>query len=446
MIIQSLPRLKEIRHALKGREIVWFGTRGIDALGLFPLARPAMVVAQIAPISTDQLNGTQQDNLELRSRLRRDLDLYDIDRDIGLDAVGLKTEFLTKIDAPVVLVAYRAMEMLCRPSFCHPTLVMATPFHLLQRQLEYKPWVEQQLLRLEGVPVLKSTFVRDGDIDAISAFLSSGPSVGRCSTGAGGSGVFPFATEEEYFERLPNHADGFIGLTPLLDQATPLNVNACVYSTGEVAVFGASYQLIGVRGLTRRTFGFCGNDFGAASALPPETCDQIETCTEAVGRWLFQFGYRGVFGLDILWDDGKLYITEVNPRFQASTPLSASINQTMGFPDPMSEHIAAFLGLGAPRKIPVAEQTHACSQVRGRFPIAQVIHRNISTARLRATEMHADLVPKGVTIVGAPEPGIYIEREAMLFKSLHCDNITTDGYSVSEQAHSVKKAITVAAY
>jgi len=363
-----------------------------------------------------------------------------------LDAVGLKTEFLTRINAPVVLVAYRAMELLCRPSFCHPSLVMATPFHLLQRQFEYKPWVEQQLLGLQGVPVLKSIFVRDGDIDAISAFLRKGPSVGRCSTGAGGSGVFHFATEEEYFERLPNHPDGFVGLTPFLDQAAPLNINACVYSTGEVAVFGASFQLIGVRGLTRRPFGFSGNDFGATSRIPPETCDRLEHCAEAIGRWLFQYGYRGVFGLDVLWNDGRLYVTEVNPRFQASTPLSARINQALGFPDPMTEHIAAFLGLGAPRKVPVVEQTRACGETRGSIPIAQVIHRNISTARLRAAEIHADLVPSGVTIVGAPEPGIYIEREAMLFKSLHCESITTDGYSVSEPVHEVKKAVTVAAY
>jgi hypothetical protein len=446
MTNRSLTRLNEIREALKGRDVVWFGTRGIDALGIFPLARPALVTAQIAPIADDDLDGTEQDNLELRSRLRRDLDQYDIDRDPGLDAVGLKTEFLARIDAPVVLVAYRAAEMLCRPSFCHPTLVMATPFHLLQRQFEYKPWVEQQLLGLESVDVLKSTFVRDGDIESISVLLRNGPLVGRCSTGSGGSGVFPFATEEEYVERLPNHPDGFVGLTPLLDRPAPLNVNACVYSTGEVAVFGASFQLIGIRGLTRRAFGFCGNEFAAAIDLPAEVCMKVERCAAAIGRWLYQYGYRGVFGLDLLWYEGTLYVAELNPRFQASTPLSASINQALGFPDPMTEHIAAFLGVGAPRKVSVAEQIEGCREVRRSAPVAQVIHRNISTARLRAAKINGDLVPKGVSIVGAPESGIYIDREAMLFKSLHNESITTDGYSVSESVHAVKGAVAVAAY
>jgi hypothetical protein len=446
MTIQSMPRLKKIREALKGRSIVWFGTRGIDALGIFPLARPALVTAQIAPIPTEDLDGTEQDNLELRSRLRRDLDQYDIDRDPGLDAVGLKTEFLARTNAPVVLVAYRAAEMLCRPSFCHPTLVMATPFHLLQRQFEYKPWVEQQLLGLKSVDVLKSTFVRDGDIEAISVILRTGPLVGRCSTGAGGSGVFPFSTEEEYFERLPNHPDGFVGLTPLLDRATPLNVNACVYSTGEVAVFGVSFQLIGIRGLTHRAFGFCGNDFAATIDLPTEVCMKVQRFASAIGEWLFRYGYHGVFGVDLLWDKDKLYVAEVNPRFQASTPLSASINQALGFPDPMTEHVAAFLGMGAPRLLPVVEQVKACRDLRGSTPLAQVIHRNISTGRLRAVKIESELVPEGVSIVGVPEPGIYIDREAMLFKSFHSTPVTTDGYSVSESVRAVKSAVTVAAY
>jgi hypothetical protein len=421
--------LTEIRRALKGRDIVWFGTRGIDALGIFPLARPALVTAQIAPIPHDDLQGAEQDNLELRSRLRRDLDQYDIDRDPGL-----------------VLVAYRVAEMLSRPSFCHPTLVMATPFHLLQRQFEYKPWVEQQLLGLKSVNVMKSTFIRDGDIESISSLLRNGPLVGRCSTGAGGSGVFTFASEEEYFERLPNHPDGFVGVTPLLDHAVPLNVNACVYSTGEVSVFGVSFQLIGIRGLTRRAFGFCGNDFAAAIDLPIEVCIKVERCAAAIGKWLFRYGYCGVFGLDILWNEGKIYVTEMNPRFQASTPLSASINQALGFPDPMTEHIAAFLGIGAPRKVSVVEQTQGCNDVRGNAPVAQVIHRNISTVRLRAARINHEIVPEGVSIVGAPESGIYIDREAMLFKSFHNRNITSDGYSISEMVHAVKGAVSVAAY
>jgi hypothetical protein len=306
--------------------------------------------------------------------------------------------------------------------------------------------VEKQLDALGTVPVLRSVFVRDSDIDAISAMLAEGPLVGRCSTGSGGSGVFPFATVEEYCERIPKHPDGFVGLTPLLEGAAPLNVNACVYRTGEVAVFGVSYQLIGVRGLTRRAFGFSGNDFGIAAQLAPEVCDDIETAAVAVGRWLHQFGYRGVFGLDVMFYKGDLYVSEINPRFQASTPLSASINQALDYPDPMTEHVAAYLDLPAPRRISTAEQTHACGEVFRQMPVAQVVHRNISTGRLRTAEIHADRLPDDIRIVGVPAPGIYVDREAMLFKSLHSVPVTQDGYSVSEAVNEAKSAVTIAEY
>ena len=439
-------RMAEIRAALGGRGLVWFGTRGIDALGLFPLARPLLVSGQVAPIGEDMLDGVQQDNLELRSRLRRDLDQYDIDRDLGIDAIGLKTEFLARITGPVVLVAYRTAELLSRPSFCHSSLVMAAPFHLMQRQFEYKPWVEIQLLQLEGVSVLRSKFVRDDDVEAVVAMLDGGPMVGRCSTGAGGAGVFPFSTEEEYVERLPSHADGFVGITPFLDHAVPLNINACVYTSGDTAVFGVSYQLIGVRGLTRRAFGFCGNDFAAASDLDPAIFEKIETCARAIGSWLARYGYKGLFGLDLMWHGGKLYVSEINPRFQASTPLSARINQAAGLPDPMTEHVAAYLDMAAPAMPSLIEQAHACAAQIGSAAVVQVIHRNISTSRLRIVANRDGSLPDGVTAAGLPEPGIYVDREAMLFKSMHCRRVTRDGYSVSDEVHATKKTISAVAY
>jgi len=439
-------RIQQIRESLQGRGLVWFGTRGIDALGLFPLARPTLVAAQIAPIPSGLLDDAHQDNLESRSRLRRDLDQYDVDHDPGVDAMGLKTEFLASIEAPVVLVAYRAAELLCRPSFCHPELVMAAPFYLLQQQFEYKPWVEQQLLKLGTVSVLRSAFIKDDDLQAVRKLLHNGPLVGRCSTGAGGSGVFPFTSEQEYLERLPNHADGFVGITPLLSMALPLNVNACVYESGEIAVFGISFQLVGIRGLTRRPFGFSGNDFAAASDLPEEICDQAETTAASVGRWLHRYGYRGVFGLDFLWNRDKLYVAEINPRFQASTPLSASINQAMDLPDPMTEHVAAFLGMHAPRRISTAEQTRLCAQACGRVHTVQVVHRNISTARLRATGIDASLLPQGAEICGLPEPTVYVDPEAMLFKSMHANAVTDDGYTVAEEVEQAKSAVAIAAY
>ena len=439
-------RLTELRYALGKRELVWFGTRGIDALGLFHLRTPTLIAAQIAPLDEPGMETVKQDNLETRSRLRRDLDQYDIDTDFGLDAGGLKTEFLAHIDAPVCLVAYRTGDLLCRPSFCHADLLLAAPFHLTQRQFEHKPWVERQLANLDGVRVLRSVFVRDNDIEGIARLLDRGPLVGRCSTGSGGAGVFSFASVDDYSAQLPTHSDGFVGITPYLEQSAPINTNACVYESGEVTVFGVSYQLIGIRGLTRRVFGFSGNDFAAAAALPNEVLGEVQQAASTIGRWLHRFGYRGIFGLDMLADNSGLFVSEINARFQASTPLSSSINQALGLPDPTTEHVAAFLTLDAPTMPSVAEQTRAAAALAGRAPVAQAIHRNISTGRLRFLGTDSSVLLPGVTLTGAPAAGLFVDREAMLAKSLHWQPVTSDGYHVTSEVQAVKQALKVAAY
>jgi hypothetical protein len=427
-------RLSEIRHALDQRALAWFGTRGTDALPLFDLIRPSIVVSQIAPIAQELCGGIYQDCLETRSRLRRDLDTYDIDLDISQEAAGLKAEFFRRAEGPMVLAAYRAAEMMATPIFCNSELLLASNFHLMQRQFEHKPWVERELGKLDPpVPVLASEFIRDNDLAGLRRLLATyGPMVGRTSTGAGGAGVFVFTSEDEFVKLLPDHFDGFVGVAPLVDRATPLNVNACVYKSGEIATFGVSYQLIGIKGLTRRQMGFCGNDFAAAAGLAPANLKEIQSIAVRVGKWLAGLGYCGIFGLDLLLDNGGPLVSEINPRFQASTPLSAQINRAMGLPDPMSEHIAAFLGLDAPLLPDVVEQCHGAARCEADVPKAQVIHRNLMPANVRVTNPDTQLpVHRGGSwIASLPSSNIYVQHEAMLFKSFHTTQITKDGYSV----------------
>ncbi len=433
-------RLSEIRAAIGQRRLAWFGTRGLDALSLSAVRTPDVVVSQVAPIPRDLAPDMEQDCLESRLNERLDLDRYDIDMDVRREPRSLRTRFLAHARTPMVIVAYRPAEFLSATSFCNDDLLTAFNFHLFQRQFEHKPWVERALRKASvDVPMTPTIYLRDTDLDAVRREVSKGKLVGRTSSGSGGSGVFLFSSEVEFSERIPPHRDGFISVSPFFERAKPLNVNACVYRDG-VSVFGVSFQLIGIEGLTGRRFGFCGNDFAAAADLDADLLDEIETITHRVGEWLHRQGYRGLYGLDILGTESGCYVSELNPRFQASTPLSSSINQALEIPDPATEHLAAFLDFDRPELPSCAEQASRTMELAGQRPLAQAIHRNVLMDAI-----HLDTPPPArpdlvYTIEGAAATNVAIANEAMMFRSMHARQITWDGYTVSPDVLAINDA------
>lgn len=437
-------RQEQIQSALGEREIVWFGTRGVDALALGHIGRLGLVVSQTAPVpdSLESVFG-RQDCLEQRTFLRRDLDRYDIDVDPDPEAQRLKAKFLERIDAPVVLVVYRPQAFLGRPSFCLPDLRTASNFHLLQRQFEYKPWVELQLAEHVGVPVLRSQFVNIANLARIQSLLDDGPLVARAVTGSGGAGVFRFSDIQTFKMETVGAKDGYVGVAPFMSKARPFNLNACVYRDGSVAVFSISMQLIGIDSLTQRQFGFCGNDFAAASSISEALISEIEDAAVKTGRWLHDRGYVGLFGFDFLAEENRFLILELNARFQASTTLSSRINQHFGVPDPMTEHVAAFLGLSAPEMPSLFQQVLLASNSGADCPVAQMIHRNVSTTMMRSRGLSEGVQEADFEIECDPEPGVHVEPEAMLFRSLHYSAVTETGHVVDEAALASRGALNL---
>ena len=268
--------------------------------------------------------------------------------------------------------------------------------------------------------------------------LQGGPLVGRTNTGAGGAGVFVVRSVEDLLTREPEHHDGFIGFSDYLEGAAPLNVNACVYNSGEVAVFGVSYQLVGVRECTFRPMGYCGNDFLAAGGLAPELLDEVEQVASKIGKWLHRLGFLGVFGLDLLVHGDRLVITELNPRYQGSTPLSAIINQALGWTDPFAEHVAAYLGLMRPADLPSCRvQTLEARSAGEGVPVAQIVHHNVTAQAMRVRAHRQPAPGSGITLACVPHSDVYVESNAILAKSLHRGRVTEDGYTLMPQAQKV---------
>ncbi len=418
-------RLGRLREKLRDSDIVWFGTRGIDARSLLALDRPLHSVSITCPMKPGL--AIEQECLESMTGLRRDFDTYNIDGDASEAATQLKREFLFKRQQAAVLVAYRPAEMFNPVLYCERDVRPAFNAHVLQRRFEYKPWVESSLMAF-GVPMMPTTYVRSQDLARLRVLLEGGSLIARPVSGSGGLGIFCFSSIEEYLANRPRGE--FLGISPYFSRAIPLNVNAVIYPGAEVAVFGVSFQLIGLEKCATRRFGYCGNDFYAGARLGNENLDTIQRITERIGEWLAANGYLGLFGVDFLLDSSGLMVCEINARFQGSTPLSSAINRTCGIPDPITEHTAAFLGLSAP-PMTLRRQAEIVSDLRSSTPTAQIVYRNLreTSVRLRAT---GPVLPeREAPLEGLPAEKIIVEREAMLFRTCHLGPITEDGYTAS---------------
>ncbi len=98
------------------------------------------------------------------------------------------------------------------------------------------------------------------------------------------------------------------------ERISGLACSAAAVADGRSAVvLGVSEQLIGHRGLGARGYAWCGN------LVPPrlEEKQRGELAAAALticAHLAVQFGFRGLFGVDFVWDGERAWVVEVNPR------------------------------------------------------------------------------------------------------------------------------------
>lgn len=93
-----------------------------------------------------------------------------------------------------------------------------------------------------------------------------------------------------------------------------LACSAAAVADGRSAiVLGLSEQLIGHRGLGARGYAWCGN------LVPPRLGGAQRRALAVVAGTIcshlaLEFGLRGLFGADLMWDGERAWVVEVNPR------------------------------------------------------------------------------------------------------------------------------------
>jgi uncharacterized protein len=102
------------------------------------------------------------------------------------------------------------------------------------------------------------------------------------------------------------------------ERISGLACSAAAVADGRSALLlGVSEQLIGRRALGTRGWRWCGNV--APPRLPGGEQDALADAAQAICAHLAaDFGLRGVFGVDLVWDGTQPWVVEVNPRPVAS--------------------------------------------------------------------------------------------------------------------------------
>lgn len=184
---------------------------------------------------------------------------------------------------------------------------------LLRDKLKTRLWLANT------IPVLK-TIVLPGTecslpnlkkaIPGCDSFILQG------CTGAGGNDTYVITQNswDTVFDKLNSHE--IYLLSPNLQHSYSVNIHVLI---GKNIVFTSpSIQI--VENEDNRMV-YHGADFIEYRNVPIKVQNTVLELSKQIGEKIQCLGYRGVLGIDYLVEGNEVYFLEINPRFQASTPL-----------------------------------------------------------------------------------------------------------------------------
>lgn len=107
--------------------------------------------------------------------------------------------------------------------------------------------------------------------------------------------------------------------------------NICVAGADDTVIIGnVSYQITGSLPFTDNPFSTIGNDWSVThSILSPERVEDFNEIARAVGARMRESGWRGLFGIDCIYDEERdiIHLIEINARQPASTTYESQLQE-----------------------------------------------------------------------------------------------------------------------
>lgn len=135
--------------------------------------------------------------------------------------------------------------------------------------------------------------------------------------GHSGDSTFVFDKEPQLIEFKKTYAKHQVRYSDFIEGKS-LTINGCI--TDSIAHIGPPfYQITGIPELTLNEFGTCGNSHFALEDMSHSEKKKFFQLIDSITGVIQSKGFRGFFGLDILWDSsGCFWPIECNPRLTAS--------------------------------------------------------------------------------------------------------------------------------
>ncbi len=111
----------------------------------------------------------------------------------------------------------------------------------------------------------------------------------------------------------------------------PMFTNNNVVTKEKILIGNINYQITGLTPFTDQPFSTIGNDWSLPDKLLSQNQkNQYHEIATAVGLRLSAYGWKGLFGIDVVLDEAtdKLYLIEINARQPASTTYESQLQQS----------------------------------------------------------------------------------------------------------------------
>lgn len=167
------------------------------------------------------------------------------------------------------------------------------------------------------------------------------PFIIQGALGVSGEDTFLVNAREDIRKVIKYLRSGFKA-TKYISNNIPVSVHVCVLDN-QIIVRGPFLQLVGLPELSSKPFQFTGNDTNQ-SLFNQFFINRVRDLSFQIGEYVKAEGYRGILGIDYLWDKNTdtIYPQELNTRLVGLTRLLTGIQKDQSiFPD-LLRHIEAF--------------------------------------------------------------------------------------------------------